>query len=97
MNTTIIDKMLKMIECRADSVGYDIDSNADYVELCQLVTDITVNDKVPTIEEKQAVGLVLNLLFDALGLDYNKTVTYLIDEYYGRIYIVHLIRRITSK
>lgn len=83
MNTTIIDKMLKMIERRADSVGYDIDNNADYIALCQLVTDITVNDKVPTIEEKLAAGLVLNLFFDALGLDYNRTVVCLVDEYYG--------------
>ena len=83
MNTTIIDKMLKMIECRADSVGYDIDSNADYVALCQLVTDITVNDKVPTIEEKLEAALTLNLFFDALGLNYNKTIICLVDEYYG--------------
>jgi hypothetical protein len=83
MNTTIIDKMLKMIECRADSVGYDIDSNADYIALCQLVTDITVNDKVPTIEEKLEAALVLNLFFDALGLNYNKTIICLVDEYYG--------------
>lgn len=83
MNTTIIDKMLKMIERRADSVGYDIDNNADYIALCQLVTDITVNDKVPTIEEKLEAAQVLNLFFDALGLDYGKTVVCLVDKYYG--------------
>ena len=83
MNTTIIDKMLKMIERGADNVGYDIDSNEDYVKLCQLVTDITINNKVPTFEERMEAALALNLFFDALGLDYDKTVTCLVDEYYG--------------
>lgn len=83
MNTTILDKMLKMVERASDKVGYDIDNNKDYVTLCQLVTDVQVNEKVPTYEEKKWTGEVLEMFFDALGLNYGRTLFQLVDEVYG--------------
>ena len=83
MNTTILDKMLKMVERASDKVGYDIDNNKDYIALCQLVTDVQVNEKVPTFEEKKWTGEVLEMFFDALGLNYGRTLFQLVDEVYG--------------
>ena len=83
MNTTILDKMLKMVERASDKVGYDIDNNKDYIALCQLVTDVQVNEKVPTFEEKKWTGEVLEMFFDALGLNYGRTLFQLVDEAYG--------------
>ena len=83
MNTTILDKMLKMVERASDKVGYDIDNNKDYVALCQLVTDVQVNEKVPTFEEKKWAGEILEMFFDALSMNYGRTLFQLVDEVYG--------------
>lgn len=83
MNTTILDKMLKMVECASDKIGYDIDNNKDYITLCRLVTDVQTNEKVPTFEEKKWAGEILEMFFDALGMSYGRTLFQLVDEVYG--------------
>ena len=83
MNTAIIDRMIIMVQDSCDKIGYDIDHNTEYVALCQMVTDIQVNEKVPTFEEKKWAGEVLEMFFDALGLNYGRTLFQLVDEFYG--------------
>lgn len=83
MNTMIIDRMIVMVQNGCDKIGYDIDSNAEYVALCQMVTDIQVNEKIPTYEEKKWASEVLEMFFDALGLNYGRTLFQLVDEFYG--------------
>ena len=83
MNTAIIDRMIVMVQNSCDKIGYDIDSNTEYVALCQMVTDIQVNEKVPTFEEKKWASEVLEMFFDALGLNYGRTLFQLVDEFYG--------------
>ena len=83
MNTAIIDRMIVMVQNGCDKIGYDIDSNAEYVALCQMVTDIQVNEKIPTFEEKKWAGEVLEMFFDALGMNYGRTLFQLVDEFYG--------------
>jgi hypothetical protein len=83
MNIAIIDRMIIMIQNSCDKIGYDIDSNTEYVALCQLVTDVQVKEKVPTYEEKRWASEILEMFFDALGLNYGRTLFQLIDEFYG--------------
>lgn len=83
MNTVIIDRMIVMVQNSCDKIGYDIDSNTEYVALCQLVTDVQVNEKIPTFEEKKWASEVLEMFFDALGLNYGRTLFQLVDEFYG--------------
>jgi hypothetical protein len=83
MNTVIIDRMIVIVQNSCDKIGYDIDSNTEYVALCQLVTDVQVNEKIPTFEEKKWASEVLEMFFDALGLNYGRTLFQLVDEFYG--------------
>lgn len=83
MNIAIIDRMMIMVQNGCDEIGYDIDHNAEYIALCQMVTDIQVKDKVPTVAEKQWAGEVLEMFFDALGMSYGRTLFQLVDEFYG--------------
>ena len=83
MNTVIIDRMIVMVQNSCDKIGYDIDSNTEYIALCQMVTDIQANEKIPTFEEKKWAGEVLEMFFDALGMNYGKTLYQLVDEFYG--------------
>ena len=83
MNTAIIDRMIVMVQNSCDEIGYDIDSNTEYIALCQMVTDIQVNEKIPTFEEKQWAGETLEMFFGALGMNYGKILFQLVDEFYG--------------
>ena len=83
MNIAIIDRMIVMVQNGCDEIGYDIDHNAEYIALCQMVTDIQVNEKIPTVAEKQWAGEVLEMFFDALGMSYGRTLFQLVDEFYG--------------
>ena len=83
MNTMIIDRMIVMVQNGCDKIGYDIDSNTEYIALCQMITDIQVNEKIPTFEEKKWAGEVLEMFFDALGMSYGRTLFQLVDEFYG--------------
>lgn len=83
MNIAIIDKMMIMVQNGCDEIGYDIDQNAEYITLCRLVTDVQTNEKIPTFEEKRWAGEVLEMFFDALGLNYGRTLFQLVDEFYG--------------
>jgi hypothetical protein len=83
MNIAIIDRMMIMVENGCDEIGYDIDQNAEYIALCQMVTDIQVKEKVPTVAEKQWASETLEMFFDALGMSYGRTLFQLLDEFYG--------------
>jgi hypothetical protein len=83
MNIAIIDRMMIMVENGCDEIGYDIDHNAEYIALCQLLTDVQVNEKIPTVAEKQWASETLEMFFDALGMSYGRTLFQLLDEFYG--------------
>lgn len=83
MNIAIIDRMMFMVQNGCDEIGYDIDHNAEYIALCQMVTDIQVHNKIPTVAEKKWASEVLEMFFDALGMSYGRTLFQLVDEFYG--------------
>lgn len=45
MNFNNINKILKAIEAKADSIGYDIDNNRDYKEAISIVVDVEMDDR----------------------------------------------------
>lgn len=70
MKTKAINYILKQIEIKADTVGYDIDANPDYCKVCQIVTDFEYDGIVPTLEQKQFCAETLDLLCAGLNLNY---------------------------
>lgn len=71
MKTKAIDFIIKAIERKADEVGYNIDENADYRRMCQIVTDFDYDGKVPTHEEKVFCAELLKDLCTMVGLRYD--------------------------
>ena len=45
MNFNNINKILKAIETKADSIGYDIDNNRDYKEAITIVVDVEMDNR----------------------------------------------------
>lgn len=45
MNFDNINKILKLIESKADSIGYDIDNSRDYKEAISIVVDVETENR----------------------------------------------------
>lgn len=70
MKTKAIDYIIRRIEEKADAIGYDIDSNPDYLLMCRIITDFDYDGIVPTTEQKMFCAHTLELLCNGLGLQY---------------------------
>ena len=70
MKATAIDYIIKAIEQKADAIGYDIDNNPDYQQMCQIVTDYDHDGIEPTFEQKVFCADTLERLCWGLDLRY---------------------------
>lgn len=82
MKTKAIDYIIKAIERKADEVGFNIDENANYRRMCQIVTDFDYDGTVPAYKEKVFCAETLQNLCSFLGLQYDV----LLDEAIGKCY-----------
>lgn len=64
MNFTNIDKILKALEASAQSVGYDIDNDGDYLALVALVTDLEEANRSATRMERMRITVLLSIVSD---------------------------------
>lgn len=64
MNFTNIDKILKALEASAQSVGYDIDNDGDYLALVALVTDLEEANRSATKMERMRITVLLSIVSD---------------------------------
>lgn len=64
MNFTNIDKILKALEASAQSVGYDIDNDGDYLALVTLVTDLEEARRPATNRERMRITVLLSIVSD---------------------------------
>lgn len=64
MNFTNIDKILKALEASAQSVGYDIDNDGDYLALVALVTDLEEAHRPATNRERMRITVLLSIVSD---------------------------------
>lgn len=64
MNFTNIDKILKALETSAQSVGYDIDNDGDYLALVALVTDLEEANRSATKMERMRITVLLSIVSD---------------------------------
>lgn len=64
MNFTNIDKILKALEASAQSIGYDIDNDADYLALVRLVTDLEEASRPATNRERMRITVLLSIVSD---------------------------------
>ena len=71
MKTKAIDYIIKTVERKADEVQFNIDENADYRKVCQIVTDFDYDGKIPTFEEKVFCANTLQNLCSFFGLQYD--------------------------
>ena len=83
MMTKAINYILKVIERKADAIGYDIDRNPDYCKVCQIVTDFEYDGTIPTIDQKQFCADTLNLLCAGLSLNYHNLLDEAIQKCYA--------------
>lgn len=65
-----IDKMLCLLERRADLLGAQIDENSDYVFICEAVATFEVNGGVVSYEFKEQIYFRLRKLFQEFNLDF---------------------------
>ena len=65
-----IDKMLCVLERRADLICADIDSNSDYVFICEAVAAFELSEAV-SYEFKEQVYFRLRKLFHEFNLDFD--------------------------
>ena len=70
-----INYILKQIERKADTIGYDIDANADYCLVCQIITDFEYDGTIPTMEQRQFCADTLKALCAVVGLNYGCLLT----------------------
>lgn len=68
-----IDKMLCMLERRAELTGADIDANSDYVFICEAVTAFEFMEAV-SYEFKEQIYFRLRKLFQEFNLDFGATM-----------------------
>lgn len=64
-----IDKMLCLLERRAELTGVDIDANSDYVFICEAVTAFEFMEAV-SYEFKEQIYYRLRKLFQEFNLDF---------------------------
>ena len=65
-----IDKMLCILERRADLIGAQIDENSDYVFICEAVAVFEVNGGAVSYEFKEQIYYRLRKLFQEFNLDF---------------------------
>lgn len=64
MNFTNIDKILKALEASAQTVGYDIDHDGDYLALVTMVTDLEEANRSATRMERMRITVLLSIVSD---------------------------------
>ena len=80
MRAPILDSMLRKLELAADAANTPLEENADYCQMCQIVTDYVCDGTHPTTEQKQFIADTLQAMYKAFGLDYAATLTYYIEK-----------------
>lgn len=65
-----IDKMLCVLERRADLMGAQIDKNSDYIFICEAVAAFEVSDGSVSYEFKEQIYYRLHKLFQEFNLDF---------------------------
>lgn len=70
-----IDKLLCALERRSGLVGADIDSNADYIFICEAVTAFEFKEGTVSYEFKEQVYFRLRKLFQEFNLDFGIMMT----------------------
>ena len=70
-----IDKMLCLLERRADLMGTLIDENSDYVFICEAVAAFEVNGGAVSYEFKEQIYFRLRKLFPEFNLDFSLMMT----------------------
>ena len=65
-----IDKLLCALERRADLLGADIGSNADYIFICEAVAAFELSGGAVSYEFKEQVYYRLRKLFQEFNLDF---------------------------
>lgn len=68
-----IDKMLCVLERRADLTGVEIDTNPDYMFICEVLAAIDFG-KAISYELKEQIYFRLRKLFQAFNLDFGATI-----------------------
>ena len=74
MNFTIIDKIFKAMEVKADSIGYNLDASRDYLDAVRIVTTIEDEGRKATKSEMmrltpRSAHLLNRLGFEPLGIE----------------------------
>jgi hypothetical protein len=65
-----IDKLLCALERRSNLVGTDIDSNSDYIFICEAVTALEFSECAMSYEFKEQIYFRLRKLFQEFNLDF---------------------------
>lgn len=65
-----IDKMLCVLERRADLMSAQIDENSDYIFICEAVAAFEVNGGAVSYEFKKQIYYRLRKLFQEFNLDF---------------------------
>ena len=65
-----IDKLLCALERRSNLVGIDIDSNSDYIFICEAVTAFEFSEGAVSYEFKEQIYFRLRKLFQEFNLDF---------------------------
>ena len=68
-----IDKMLCVLERRADLTSVEIDTNPDYVFICEILAAIDFGETV-SYEIKEQIYFRLRKLFQDFNLDFGATM-----------------------
>ena len=66
-----IDKMLCFLERRADLIGMDIDSNSDYVFICEALASFDVEGGEMSYDFKEQIFFRLKKMFQEVNMDFN--------------------------
>ena len=66
-----IDKMLCILERRADLMGAQIDENSDYMFICEAVSAFDVNGGNMSYAFKEQIYFRLQKLFQEFNLDFS--------------------------
>lgn len=70
-----IDKLLCALERRSSLVGIDIDSNSDYIFICEAVTAFEFSEGAVSYEFKEQIYFRLRKLFREFNLDFGIMMT----------------------
>lgn len=68
-----IDKMLCVLERRADLISVEIDTNPDYMFICEILAAIDFGEAV-SYEIKEQIYFRLRKLFQDFNLDFGATM-----------------------